>query len=199
MLAHSQRGRDQRSPALLFAHRRVSEATHEVPMSHPPPAAPVLWRPHNPALPKAPGRPWSANPGPSRAGSRHGILHVSTGFPGCRKTRLDHFPFALDGDGAGAELGPGPGAGPGRGEGGVARCGRGPRSGAIKARQPAPPQLSCAPPCVCVCVLGSRPQFLLRHSHGGADGESLPAGQGGDGPRDPPLLPAAARPLPGYL
>lgn len=46
---------------------------------------------------------------------------------------------------------------------------------------------------------GSRLQFLLRHSHGGADGESLPAGQGGDGPRDPPLHPAAARSLPGHL
>lgn len=48
------------------------------------------------------------------------------------------------------------------------------------------------------CRSAPQRQFLLRHSHGGADGESLPAGQGGGGPRDPPLRPAAACPLPAH-
>lgn len=151
-----------------------------------------------PSWPRAPRWRGQAGPArPTRARAGQGAhTGFCTGFPGCRKRRPEHFPLALDGDGAGAE--PGPGPEPGSGRRGVARCGRGLR-GTIKARPPEPEQLSCAPPCVSVCVLGSRPQFLLRHSHGGADGESLPAGQGGDGPRDPPLLPAAARPLPGYL
>lgn len=57
LAAAAERGRDQCSPALPRV-RCVSEATQNVPMSHPFPAAPaplVLWRPQQTRAPNAPG------------------------------------------------------------------------------------------------------------------------------------------------
>lgn len=43
--------------------------------------------------------------GPSRAGGRHGHLHVSTGSPGCRKTCLERFPLGATRGRAGSGTG----------------------------------------------------------------------------------------------
>lgn len=163
--------------------------------------------------------------GVSRAGSKHRHCQASIGFLAARNIRVNIYRIALDNmkSESWGRTGPEPSKWSGgrslvhrrrslEAEGGAwtslfnmgLRGGAYPWGGAIGPRPRGairrcrtgrvPPR----PPPVPDTAPGSQRQFLLRHSHGGADGESLPAGQGGGGPRDPPLLPAAARPLPGH-
>lgn len=111
-------------------------ATPRVPMSHPNPAGALGTTTTNPRPQTLLALPRGTNPGPDRAGSRQGRLYVSTGLPGCRKTRLDSFPVGAGwggsrtrtririGTGGGAWLGAGPGPvegawSPGRGHSGA--------------------------------------------------------------------------------
>lgn len=154
---------------------------------------------NNPAPPNAASTAPGGEPGAEQGREQNrGHLPYPQVFLAAGKRALSGFPSTADDDGAGPKAGSVPGRCQGRSEGDALYWGRGLRRGALKARPPRRcRRRSLRPVCVCVCLC-SRPQFLLRHSHG-ADGESLPAGQGGDGPRDPPLHPAASLSLPGHL